>query len=187
MQARGGLGIGLALARRLVENDGGRVEARSEGAGRGSKFIVHLPLAKKRGLEPREAGAIEPGAVVPARQILVVMIIRTSPRAGECRWRRWVRRFAWPTVGVRAGNRHCLYPDVVLLDLGMPGMDGYETALRLRGLPGDRSFVLVALTGRGQEEDLRRTREAGFDRHLTKPVDLSLLQGVLKGSGDGER
>lgn len=176
--SEGGLGIGLALVRKLVEMHGGRVEARSEGIGRGSEFRVHLPLTKAPPETSREgSGVVKTEA---GRRILVVddvrdladslaMVLETSGA---------VVRVAYD--GPAALELFAAFePDAVLMDLGMPEMDGYETARRLRRLPGGENVMLVALTGWGQDEDRRRAEEAGFDKHLVKPVDVEALESLL--------
>ena len=178
--AGAGFGIGLALARSLVEMHGGRIEAHSEGPGRGSEFTIHLPLAAASADAATKAAAEPAVPPVSARSVLVVddnrdvgdslvmllellgMDVRVAydgPSALES------------AVGFK--------PEIVFLDLGMPKMDGYETARRLRQLSNGRDVRLVALTGWAQSDDRRRTREAGFNEHLTKPVDLDLLSEVL--------
>lgn len=177
-RAGGGLGIGLALAQRLAQMHGGSVSARSDGIGRGSKFTLRLPLsnnASSAQLVPqRDAHSIE------AVRVLVVddnhdaadsLGILLSIQGAEVR--------------VEYDGDSALksavewQPTVVLLDLGMPGMDGWEVARRLRDAAGLEGTKLVALTGWGQETDRERTRQAGFDHHLIKPVDLSALQTLL--------
>jgi PAS domain S-box-containing protein len=181
--ARGGLGIGLTLVRRIVELHGGSVVARSAGTGRGSEFTIRLPLLSRpttvdgqtKPAEPRRAAASE------ARRILIVddnvdaadslaMMLRLQGHdvevAGD-----------GPTALARATARP---PDVALLDIGMPVMDGNELARRFRQNPDLRNVRLGAVTGWGQEEDRRRTSEAGFDFHLVKPVDAGSLERELR-------
>ncbi len=177
-RAQGGLGIGLALVRSLVELHGGQVEARSEGPGRGSEFIVRLPLADSPAAT--EAGPdCAAAAITPAR----ILVVDDNQDAADSLGLLLEAIGAEVRV-VYAGAQGLLAlaefrPDAVLLDLGMPGMDGFETARRLRLSPEGRAAKLVALTGWGQEEDRRRTREAGFDHHLVKPVGLEELQALL--------
>lgn len=178
-RARGGLGIGLTLVRSLVELHGGRVEAMSEGAGKGSEFLVRLPLAEQ--LAPaRHENPVSQKSVVASHRILVVDDNRD---AGD-------------TIGmilemlgaevhiVRDGPSalaalNSYRPQTVLLDIGLPGMDGYEVARRARQLPRGRDLTLVAVTGWGQAEDRRRSKEAGMDHHLVKPVDIAALEKLL--------
>jgi PAS domain S-box-containing protein len=173
-----GLGIGLALARRLAEMHGGTLEGASEGPGRGSTFTLALPLGEAAG--SGEAPADAPAAGLPP---LSVLVVDDNEDAGA------TLQMLLEVLGMRAKvaadgvTALALFaqdpPDVVLLDIGMPGMDGYQVARALRERhPGWRG-ALVALTGWGQEEDKRRTQEAGFGHHLVKPVDMQVLQGLL--------
>jgi CheY-like chemotaxis protein len=178
-RAQSGLGIGLALVRRLVEMHGGRVEVRSEGLGKGSEFIVHLPLAAPlpKAIPPREAA---PAGDRSPRRVLVVDDNRDAADT-----------LAMLVTGLGSAVRVAYEgaaaleivpvfdPDIVLLDLGMPGMDGYEVARRIRQSPTGANIVLVAVTGWGEEKDQHRTREAGFDLHLVKPVRLDALRALL--------
>ncbi|MCW2275083.1 response regulator [Rhodoblastus acidophilus] len=174
----GGLGIGLAMVRKLVEMHGGRVEVFSEGLGRGSEFIVRLPLAQTN------APRVEPTASAPAhvarRRILVVddsrdiadvlvMLLETLDEDVR------VAYDGQSALELVAAFK----PEIVFLDIGMPEMDGYETARRIRQLPEGKRMFLIALTGWGQEQDRRRTREAGFDEHLVKPVNFEQVQALL--------
>ena len=171
---RGGQGIGLALARGLVELHGGSITASSEGRGRGSRFEVRLPLMLSRG-----TGDTGPRAVTaPAQQhrILVVDdLVDSTDSLAEA------LRALGQHVDVAYGGEEALRraeavrPDIVLLDLGMPGMDGYEVCRRLRREPWGRGLLVIAQTGWGQQHDRDRTREAGFDHHVVKPVDLGEL------------
>ena len=179
---QGGLGIGLALARRLCEMHGGSVTARSEGPGRGSEFIVRLPLAARQAGEEiiAEAGA----PPVPRKRILVVDDNRDAAESMGM-----LLEFLGADVRVAVDGPGALEafeiyePAVVLLDIGMPGMDGYEVARRIRTEFPQRHTAIVALTGWGQEEDRRRARAAGFDHHLIKPADVGALQALLGSLG----
>jgi signal transduction histidine kinase len=184
---QGGLGIGLALVRQLVEMHGGTVTASSDGPDQGSEFIILLPLSIERGAEddaaerpPPPAEPVAAPRAVTQRRILVA---DDNPDARESLatllslnghevFRAEDGSAAWLTA-----ERH--RPDVALLDIGMPGANGYEVARRIRGEPWGRTMVLVALTGWGQESDRRRSHEAGFDSHLTKPVDPEVLDELL--------
>ncbi|HEY3355072.1 MAG TPA: chemotaxis protein CheB [Polyangia bacterium] len=181
VRAQGGLGLGLTLVQRLVELHGGRVEARSEGLGRGSEFVVRLP-ARPADRAARPAAA----APAPRKEALQILIVEDNAdlasSLGEILslWGHTAQvAHSGPAALALAG---ATTPDLVLLDLGLPEMDGYEVARRLRAaLPPGAATRLVALTGYGQEEDRQRTREAGFDVHLVKPVDLPALRRVLQG------
>ena len=175
-----GLGIGLALSRRLAQMHGGDIEARSEGEQRGAEFVVQLPLAESGGeVYPCATGASE--AHVPtARRVLVADDNRDSAdMLGEL-----IQELGSDVAVANDGEEavemaHAFHPDVAVLDIGMPKMDGYEAARRIRRESGGRRVKLVALTGWGQAEDRRRAREAGFDAHLVKPVNLAVLEALL--------
>ena len=175
----GGLGIGLALCRQLVELHGGSIVAKSEGLGHGSVFTVRLPLiAVARG--SADAPAEKPAAHSPRRRVLVVDdnvdAASTLRMALELQGHDARAVFGGAEALAAMAQRDA---EVVLLDLGMPQMDGFEVARRIRQLPGGRGVLLVALTGWGQDQDRERTADAGFDEHLTKPVDAAQLSMLL--------
>jgi two-component system CheB/CheR fusion protein len=179
-RARGGLGIGLTLVRRLVELHGGTVEALSEGLGRGTEFVVRLPLRLPPvvdGFAPSAAAAADG----PRRRILVVDDnVDAAEALGEL-LRDYGHEVATAHDGTQALDHARLHrPDIVLLDISMPEMDGYEVAKRIRGELGLGDALLIALTGYGEDRHRRLAREAGFDHHVTKPVDASKLQELLK-------
>jgi CheY-like chemotaxis protein len=179
-RAQGGLGIGLTLVKRLVEMHGGMVSARSDGLGHGSEFVVRLPVAAAPGGMP--ADAAPPAALYPsgARRFLVVddnadstasLAMLLSIEGHETRTAR---------DGIEAlATAEQFLPEVVLLDIGLPRLNGYETAKRIRQSAWGRDVVLIALTGWGQEEDRRKSKEAGFDGHMVKPVDFDALMKLL--------
>jgi len=180
-RAHGGLGIGLTLAKTLVHLHGGTIEARSEGAGKGSEFIVRLPLAPAA---PRaETPAPPVAATLPTGHLRRVLVVDDSHDAADSLG--MLLRLLGAEVMVVHDGRSALAamksfkPAVVLLDLGMPEMNGLEVARRMREDPESRRATLVALTGWGQREDRHRTREAGFDYHLVKPADMGMLQSIL--------
>jgi PAS domain S-box-containing protein len=176
--SQAGLGIGLALARRLIEMHGGRIEARSEGLGRGSELIITLPLSA-RDRKPRSSENIR--EITIERRVLVIDDNEDAANAtamlvealgGES-------RVAYcGDEGIREALAY--RPDTVLLDIGMPGIDGYETCRRIRQELGQGVF-LVALTGFAQEHDKNRAVSAGFNAHLTKPADFTTLAALLNG------
>jgi len=179
-RSQGGLGIGLALAQHLAQMHGGRVEAASDGPGRGSRFTLFLPLvADKSGSGTADrTGDTPPG--LAARRILVIDDNRDAADSTEMLLSALgaQARVAYDgesgLAAIRTWN-----PDAVLLDLGMPGMDGFEVARRIRADSALGQPKLIALTGWGQQLDRQRTREAGFDHHLVKPADPRSLQAAL--------
>jgi PAS domain S-box-containing protein len=175
---QGGLGLGLALVQRMVSLHGGRVEARSDGAGTGSEFLVHLPVA---GDAPSAVPpASEHGAGFAVQRVLVVDDNHDAADSLGALLQHLglgVRVAYDGTAALEALGE--FEPDLVLLDLGMPGMDGYATAQRMRERPAGRDAMIVALTGWGQERDRRRVLAAAFDRHLLKPVALETLHELL--------
>ncbi len=179
-RAEGGLGLGLAIVRNLVQQHGGHVHVDSAGLGKGSRFVVTLPLASGSA-EPEAAVAAPPARwVQPGERILLV-----DDNADALATLAEALRVAGYTVEVAADGHSALEcardfaPRLALLDIGLPGMDGYELATRLRS-DGDPALKLVALTGYGQSSDKQRALDSGFDRHLTKPVDFPRLQGVIE-------
>ncbi|HKH49295.1 MAG TPA: ATP-binding protein, partial [Thermoanaerobaculia bacterium] len=187
-RALGGLGVGLAVVRGLVEMHGGEVQAHSEGKGEGAELSMKLPLVSEtaRAVSPegvRETAEPSPALALPEehRRILVV---EDNPDAAAMM--REFLELAGHEVELAATGRDGLeaarqfHPEVVLCDLGLPGMNGYEVAEQLRRDPTTAAVKLIAVTGYGREEDRRRSREAGFDLHLTKPVDPVQLRKELQ-------
>jgi signal transduction histidine kinase/DNA-binding response OmpR family regulator len=176
-RAEGGLGIGLCVVKRLIEMHGGEVRASSPGTGLGATFEITLPRIER----PRPAAVPTVGADTPSRRILVVddnadaadsLAILLGLQGHETRIAQ---------SGPEALEAAAAFgPDIALLDLGLPGMDGYELAARLRAMAQLRHIRLVALTGYGRSEDRQRTQAAGFDDHLVKPVDLAALTRSLR-------
>ncbi|HEV2844341.1 MAG TPA: response regulator, partial [Thermoanaerobaculia bacterium] len=180
-RSEGGLGIGLALVHRLVALHGGAVQAISEGPGRGSEFVVSLPCAGvERAPEPAAAEAPKPAASAGARKILVV-----DDNVDSAETLGTILEMAGHQVLTAHDGEAALSmaeahrPEVVLLDIGLPKLDGYEVARRLRQDLRNENLLLIAVTGYGKEEDRNRGLEAGFDDHLIKPVDLGKLQAIL--------
>ena len=176
------MGIGLTLVQRLVEMHGGRVEVASEGAGRGTQFAIRLPLIAE--LAHVELPSEPPPSVSRSRahalRLLVVddnveaadsltRLLRQSGHQAKC---------AYDGLTALQAARE-FRPQAVVLDLGLPGMNGFEVARRLRGESSTADLLLLALSGYGQEEDRRRSTEAGFDRHFNKPLDFHVLLATL--------
>jgi PAS domain S-box-containing protein len=180
-RSHGGLGIGLALVRGLVELHGGRVEAQSAGLGKGSEFSVYLPVVDmpvQAREEPGPGGRKSP--VGPRRRVLVADDLHDSADSLSMMLRLAGHDIQTAHNGLEAVQAAATFrPDVVLLDIGMPRMNGYEAAQHIRQQPWGKEMLLVALTGWGQEEDRRRALEAGFDEHLTKPVEPATLEKLL--------
>jgi PAS domain S-box-containing protein len=185
-RGQGGLGLGLSLARKLVELHGGQIEAKSEGLGKGSEFTVRLPAIPVEPAEPPKPAAVPPAKAAGSqvrqvrRRVLVAddnldsaaMMTAVLHSAGhEVR----TTHDGLTTLEAVAAFR----PDIAILDIGMPRLNGYEVARKIK-THLDPRVILIAVTGWGQEEDKRRAREAGFDHHLTKPVDLSVLTELLE-------
>lgn len=186
-RAEGGLGIGLTLVRRLAEMHGGSVEAHSEGPGRGSEFVLRLPIggaftrAGRKGTDDDQV----PAPPVPLRILVVDDNLDAADSLGMA-LRMMGHDVETAHDGLEAmGAATAFRPDVILLDIGLPKLDGYQVARRIREQDGGADIVLVALTGWGQEEDRERSREAGFDLHLTKPVDFKAIQKLLVGVNAG--
>jgi CheY-like chemotaxis protein len=175
-RSEGGLGIGLAVVKKLIEMHGGQISARSEGLGKGSTFELRLPRAPA----PVAADAQAASANASVRRVLVVddnidaadslaLLLGLEGHQTECAY----------TAAGALQRVSAFAPQVVLLDIGLPDMDGYEVARRLRALPTGAAMTLVALTGYGQAEDRERALASGFDTHLVKPVDLVALARIL--------
>ncbi len=182
----GGLGLGLTLARRLAELHGGTLEAASAGAGRGSEFVVRLPRAEPAGPEAapgeeKTADARAARASDPGRRVLVV-----DDNADAREALRLLLEDEGHEVESAGDGPSALEsaasspPEVVLLDIGLPGMDGYEVARMLRSIPGCERALIVAVSGYGQAEDRERSRIAGFDQHLLKPVAPEVLLAIVR-------
>jgi signal transduction histidine kinase len=186
-ESQGGLGIGLSLVRGLVELHGGSVEAHSAGPGQGSEFVVRLPLLARTeaAATPQPQAQVMPGGLAPRRVLVVddnvdaadslAMLLRLEGQEVQV-------AYEGATALARAEAES---PAIAFLDLGMPKMDGYELARAFRRHPALKGTVLVALTGWGQPEDRQRTREAGFDHHLVKPVESAALHRLLSTNSPG--
>jgi signal transduction histidine kinase/ActR/RegA family two-component response regulator len=179
-RTEGGLGIGLTLVKSLVELHGGSIVARSAGPDQGSEFHISLPgVVSEAASAGQRAASAEPLRVPPQR----ILVVDDSKDAAES----LALLLQLQGHQVRTANSggealpvaETLQPNVVFLDIGLPGMDGYEVARRMRGQPSGGRMLLVAVTGYGQDEDRRRSREAGFDHHLVKPADLAAVERIL--------
>ena len=179
--SQGGLGIGLSLVRRLVELHGGRVEARSEGPGRGTEFLVRLPAREAPAPVDEPPGG--PAPVVARRRILIVddnVDAATSLAQLLALGGHTPRAVFSGLEALSVGET--FEPEVVILDIGLPGLNGYDTCRRMRERPWARDCLIVALTGWGQSEDRRQSAEAGFNLHVVKPVDPSELARLIDSS-----
>ena len=186
-RSQGGLGIGLTLVRNLVQLHGGKVEAHSEGLGRGSEFVIRLPAA------PDDLVG-EPAAIVgdppPRGESLRVLIVDDNVHAADSLaiviklWSHDARVAYDGPEAIRMAEAY--RPQVVLLDIGLPGMDGYSVARSLRSRPDLGQVLLVAMTGYGRDDDFRRSKSVGFDHHLVKPIDFGELQTLLDAIGSAK-
>jgi PAS domain S-box-containing protein len=187
-RAQGGLGIGLTLSQRLIQLHGGTLSVTSEGPGEGSEFTVRLPVVvvpPSPSPDHPGAGAGTAGARV-RRRILVADDNRDSAEMLATSLEVLGHEVAMAHDGEQAVSLvETFHPDVAFLDLGMPKLDGYSAARRIREEPWGRHVLLVAVTGWGQDDDKKRSRQAGFDAHLVKPVDLAEIESLLKGLSDG--
>jgi CheY-like chemotaxis protein len=175
-----GLGIGLTLVKTLTELHGGTVEVSSDGVGQGSEFVVRLPIAVEADVSPLPPMATASVATTPLR-ILIVDDNRDSADMLAMLLKLNGHQTLTAHDGLAAVDAATLLdPDVILLDIGLPGLNGYEVARRIREQQRQgRRPLLVALTGWGQGEDRRRSKEAGFDTHMVKPVDERVLRRLL--------
>ncbi|MES2740493.1 MAG: response regulator [Pseudomonadota bacterium] len=179
-QISSGLGIGLSLARQFAEMHGGGVEASSDGPGLGSQFLVRLPVVSQRGLEPAALPDVA-RAGAPPRRVLVVDDNRDAADSLQALFQ--MEGFevdaAYDGYSAVAAVERAT-PDLIVMDLGMPGMDGYQAARLIRQRPAARDTLMIALTGWGQGDARRRTSDAGFDHHLIKPVDFNDIIALVR-------
>jgi len=178
-RSEGGLGLGLSLVERLVKLHGGTVTAHSDGAGRGSEFIVRLPLAH----EQRPAGEVRPEGAPESRSHCRVLVVDDNEDSVEslAMLLRMLGHEVETAKDAEGGLAalDTFRPNVAILDIGLPKVTGYDLAKQIRERPWGKGVVLVALTGWGQKQHRKRSTEAGFDHHLTKPVEFDVLQQIL--------
>jgi CheY-like chemotaxis protein len=180
-RSQGGLGIGLTLVKRLIEMHGGSVTANSQGPGTGAEFVVRLPMVFDATQRPHSQQD-----EVPQKSSLRILIVDDNQDSAQS-LAMLLRLLGNDTRTAYDGEQgvelvDVFRPDVVLLDIGLPKLNGYEACQRIRRKPGGESLVLIAVTGWGQEEDRRRAFDAGFDHHLTKPVVPQELMKLLVSS-----
>jgi CheY-like chemotaxis protein len=176
------LGIGLSLVKNLVEMHGGTVEVHSAGVGQGSEFVVRLPIM----VETPKPSPPEPTAGKPtpttARRILIVDDNRDSAMSLAMLLKLTGHETHTAFDGLEAVEAAATFkPELVLMDIGLPKLNGYEACRRIREQPWGKNMVLVALTGWGQEDDRQKSKEVGFNAHMVKPVDLPALMDLLNG------
>jgi CheY-like chemotaxis protein len=176
-----GLGIGLTLARRLIEMHGGTIEVHSDGIGRGAEFRLKLPAEPcAADVEPVPPTSVDSVALERSLRVLVVDDNQDAAEMLVAMLSAWGQQTAVAYDGLQAlAEAERFTPDVVFLDIGMPGLDGYETARRLRQEPWGRHATIVAVTVWGQQTDRERSQAAGFNHHLVKPVAPAALRSLI--------
>jgi CheY-like chemotaxis protein len=180
-RSQGGLGIGLTVARKLAEMHGGTVSAASDGLGHGSTFTLRLPLCETPSASGKSCTQQSSAAVQAPMRILVVDDNRDTALGGALLLQALGHEVETAFDGPGALDlAHSFQPQAIFLDIGLPGMTGYEVARQLRS-DGFQGAKIIAVSGYGQPDDRRRSQEAGFDHHLVKPVDQAALQAVLTG------
>jgi signal transduction histidine kinase len=179
-QSEGGLGIGLALAKRLVEMHGGKIEAFSEGVGKGSQFVVSLPIATKVAMPAESPQQSAKPEKIFKHRILIADDNVDVAEAFEIMLQTLGHEVAVAHDGLEAVEKAAMFlPDVIVLDVGMPKLNGYDAAREIRRQDWGQHVVLIAITGWGNEKDKQRAEEAGFDLHLVKPVEPTTLSDLL--------
>jgi CheY-like chemotaxis protein len=181
-RSQGGLGLGLAIVKSMMELHEGSVSSASAGTGSGSTFVLRLPALDDADKEAPVAPAADTDAPASAKPLSILIVddnvdaARVLCQVLEMRGHRVAVAFDGPAALVQAARQ---LPDVALLDIGLPGMDGYELAQMMRELPGGESIRLCALTGYGSESDRLRSSEVGFDQHLVKPIVMEEVEAFL--------
>ena len=186
-RAQGGLGIGLTLVKQLLEMHGGRIEARSDGVGKGAEFVARLPIVNVAPrIQSTTDSARDRSASVQTCRILVADDNRDAAESMSTVLRLMGNEVRTVHDGEQAVEEAAAFrPDMVLLDIGMPRLNGYDAARRIRAERWGKSIMVVAMTGWGQDEDKRLASEAGFDRHFTKPVNPADLEQLIAGLRSG--
>ena len=178
-RSQGGLGIGLTVVKRIVEMHGGSVTAASAGIGQGCEFVVRLPVSTAIAAADRAPLGLKKDRST-ARRILVVDDNVDAATTISSLLKAWGHQVQTAFNGPSALELvQSFRPEIVLLDIGLPGMSGYDVARRLRADPASHGIVIAAITGYGQESDRTKSFEAGFDYHLTKPPDAGILETLL--------
>ena len=179
-RSQGGLGIGLTLVKQVVAMHGGRVKATSDGPGKGSEFTVRLPVHAAPAPNPRPVDHPTDADTAPRRRILVVDDLKDSADSLSLMLEADGHEVRTAYDGAEAVKAALEFQaEVILLDIGMPNLNGYDAARMIRQQQGDRDVTLIAITGWGHEENRRRTKEAGVDLHLVKPVEPAVLRQAL--------
>ena len=180
-KSQGGLGVGLTLVKKLVEMHGGRVEAHSDGPTKGSEFIVRLPITSATS-RPQVAGDGEEQPAKSSHRILVVDDNRDGADSLTLTLQIMGNEVRTAYDGQEGMDTASEFrPGVLLLDIGLPKLNGYEVCRRIREQSWGKDVMLIAITGWGQDDDRRRSKEAGFDHHMVKPVDPQFLMKILAG------
>jgi CheY-like chemotaxis protein len=185
-RSQGGLGIGLTVVRLIAELHGGRAQVFSDGVGQGTEAVVHLPLHSQRAPTRSSLPEHVPRAIPPKRVLVIDDNVDVADMLAE-----YLQQIGHDVIqahdgrtGLDAAMRH--QPDVVVCDIGLPGLDGYEVARRLREVPHLRSSLLIAVSGYGESADRDKARAAGFSHYVTKPADAAALADLIANNGKSE-
>jgi len=187
-RSQGGLGVGLTLVKRLIEMHDGTVTAHSQGQGQGSEFVVRLPILIERPQAGQSPAPTDENVSITSRRILVVDDNRATTCTHATLLQQTGNEVHIAQDGMEAVEKaETLKPDIILLDIGLPKLNGYDTCRAIREQPWGKDIIIIAQTGYGQEDDRRRAQEAGFDGHLVKPVDHTVLVKMLVGLQNARR